>query len=128
MTQHDDRVGLRHMADYAREAVGMIEGKKRADLPEDRMLELSLVRLIEVIGEAAARVTSEGREKYGSIPRPQVVGMRNRLIHGYDQVELDVLWDTIEYDLPPYSRFRTSPTDSAAPCCVFIRKSHFNIS
>jgi uncharacterized protein with HEPN domain len=101
MTQHDDRVRLQHMLDYAREAVGMLKDKKRADLHKERMLELSLVRLIEVIGEAAARVTSEGREKYGSIPWSQIVGMRNRLIHGYDQVDLDVLWDTIEYDLPP---------------------------
>jgi uncharacterized protein with HEPN domain len=89
------------MLDYAREAVAMIEGKNRADLRRERMLELALVRLIEVIGEAAARVTSESREKYGSIPWSQVVGMRNRLIHGYDHVDLDVLWDTIEYDLPP---------------------------
>ena len=83
------------MLDYAREAVSMIEGKNRADLHRERMLELALVRLIEVIGEAAARVTPESREKHGSIPWPEVVGMRNRLIHGYDQVDLDVLWDTI---------------------------------
>jgi uncharacterized protein with HEPN domain len=101
MTQHDDRVRLQHMLEYAREAVVMIEGKKRADLSRERMLELSLVRLIEVVGEAAARVTHEGRERYPSIPWPQVVGMRNRLIHGYDQVDLQVLWDTIEDDLPP---------------------------
>jgi len=101
MTQHDDRVRLQHMLDYAREAVGMIEGKERADLYHERMLELSLVRLVEVIGEAAGRVTSEGREKYGGIPWSHIVGMRNRLTHGYDRVDLDVLWNTIEYDLPP---------------------------
>jgi len=39
--------------------------------------------------------------KHQSIPWPRIVGMRNRLIHGYDQVDLDILWDTIEYDLPP---------------------------
>lgn len=80
----------------------MIEGKERADLRHERMLELSLIRLIEVVGEAAARVTPEGQAKYSSIPWPQVVGMRNRLIHGYDQVDLDILWDTIEVDLPPF--------------------------
>jgi uncharacterized protein with HEPN domain len=65
------------------------------------MLELSLIRLVEVVGEAAARVSAEGQAKYPSIPWPQVVGMRNRLTHGYDQVDLNILWDTIEYDLPP---------------------------
>ena len=65
------------------------------------MLELSLIRLIELVGEAAARVSTEGREENTTIPWPQVVGMRNRLIHGYDQVDLDILWNTIEVDMPP---------------------------
>jgi len=51
--------------------------------------------------EAAARVSPESREKYTSIPWIQIVGMRNRLVHGYDAVDLDVLWDTIIDDLPP---------------------------
>jgi len=89
------------MLDHAREAVAMIKGKERTDLLHNRMLELSLIRLIEVIGEAAARVSPDGQAKYPSIPWPQAVGMRNRLVHGYDQVDLDVLWDTIKYDLPP---------------------------
>ena len=54
-----------------------------------------------MVGEAAARVTHGGQAKYPSIPWQQIVGMRNRLIHGYDQVDLDILWDTIEVDLPP---------------------------
>jgi len=101
MTQHDDIVRLRHMVETAREAVAMIEDKEMADLRSERMLELSLIRLIEVFGEAAARVTHEGQAKYPSIPWHQIVGMRNRLIHGYDQVDLHILWDTIEIDLPP---------------------------
>ncbi|MBW2031298.1 MAG: DUF86 domain-containing protein [Deltaproteobacteria bacterium] len=101
MTQHDDTVRLRHMLDHAREALDLIKHKRREDLRRERMLELSLVRLIEIVGEAAARVSAEGQKKYSSIPWPLIVGMRNRLIHGYDQVDLDVLWDTIVYDLPP---------------------------
>lgn len=101
MTRHDDEVRLRHMLDHAQEALSMVRGKKRQDLGQNRILELALVRLIEIIGEAAARVTPEGQEKYSSIPWPQIIGMRNRLIHGYNQVDLDVLWDTIEFDLPP---------------------------
>ncbi len=100
MTQHDDIIRLQHMLENAREAVAMIEGRERSDLRHERMLELSLIRLIEVVGEAAARVTDEEQAEYPSIPWHQVVGMRNRLIHGYDQVDLDILWDTIEEDLP----------------------------
>lgn len=101
MTQHDDIVRLQHMLENAREAVAMIKGKERSNLGRERMLELSLIRLIAVVGEAATRVTDEGQAKYPSIPWRQVVGMRNRLIHGYDQVDLHILWDTIEEDLPP---------------------------
>lgn len=101
MTQHDDRIRLKHMLDHTQEALSMIRGKQRQDLRHDRMLELALVRLIEIVGEAASRISFEGQTKYSSIPWPQIIGMRNRLIHGYDQVDLDVLWDTIEFDLPP---------------------------
>jgi len=101
MTQHDDTVRLQHMLDHSREAVAMIAGKTRLDLRRDRKLELALVRLVEVVGEAAARVTPQGQAKYPTIPWPEAIGMRNRLIHGYDQVDLDVLWDTITDDLPP---------------------------
>jgi uncharacterized protein with HEPN domain len=101
MTRHDDMVRLRHMLDHAREAVSLINGKQREDLDRERLLELSLVRLIEIVGEAAARVSPEGQRNHSAIPWREVVGMRNRLIHGYDQVDLDVLWDTIEDDLPP---------------------------
>ena len=79
----------------------MLAGKERADLQSERMLELALVRLIEIVGEAAARVSPESQTRYPHIPWRQVVGMRNRLVHGYDSVDLDVLWDTIEDDFPP---------------------------
>ena len=101
MTRHDDIVRLRHMLDHAREAVAMVAGKERANLRSERMLELALVRLIEIVGEEAARVSPEGQTRYPLIPWREVIGMRNRLVHGYDCVDLDVLWDTIEVDLPP---------------------------
>jgi len=101
MTRHDDKVRLHHMLDHAREAVAMIEGKKRSDLLQQRMLELALARLIEIIGAAAGKVSPEAQDKYTLIPWREVVGMRNRLAHGYDSIDLNVLWDTIEDDLPP---------------------------
>jgi uncharacterized protein with HEPN domain len=79
----------------------LIAGKGRADLRRERMLELALVRLIEIVGEAATRVGPEGQVQHSSIPWRQVIGMRNRLVHGYDKVDLDVLWDTVEEELPP---------------------------
>jgi uncharacterized protein with HEPN domain len=89
------------MLDHAMEAVDLISGKDRTELQHNRVLELALIRLVEIVGEASAKVSSETQAKYTSIPWPQVIGMRNRLIHGYDSVDLDILWDTIEIDLPP---------------------------
>ena len=100
MSRHDDLVRLRHMLDHSREAVGLLHGKTRADLKNTRLLELGLVRLVEIVGEAGARVSKEERAKHPEIPWDDVVGMRNRLIHGYDMVDLEILWDTVRDDLP----------------------------
>ena len=100
MTRHDDTTRLRHMLDHALEAVEMTRGCQPADLKSNRMLQLALVHLVEIIGEAATRVSQEGQNLHPYIPWRQAKGMRNRLIHGYDTVDLDVLWDTIQDDLP----------------------------
>jgi uncharacterized protein with HEPN domain len=65
------------------------------------MLQLALARLMEIVGEAANRVSSETQRQHPEIPWPQIIGMRNRLIHGYDVVDYDLLWDTVREDLPP---------------------------
>jgi len=101
MSRHDDQVRLRHMLDHAREAVELAAGRKRADLDADRMLNLSHTRLLEVIGEAASRVSSAERERHAEIPWADIVGLRNRIIHGYDNVNFDILWEIVTADLPP---------------------------
>jgi uncharacterized protein with HEPN domain len=101
MTQHDPSVRLRHMLDNAREAIAMAAGRKREDLDRDRMLQLSLTHLVEIIGEAASRIEPEIRQQHHTIPWSKITGMRNRLIHGYDTIDLDVLWDTVVHNLPP---------------------------
>ena len=68
MTQHEDRVRLRHMLDYSRKAVAMIEGRAREDLDRDEMLCLALTRAVEIIGEAATRVSQAGQQRHGQIP------------------------------------------------------------
>jgi len=100
MTRHEEGIRLRHMLDYAKEAIAMASGRKRSDLDSDRMLQLSLTHLVEIIGEAAAHIGEDTRTRNPSIPWPRVVGMRNRLIHGYDTVDLNVLWDTVVDDFP----------------------------
>ena len=104
MSRHDDSVRLRHMLEHAGEAVGFIEGREPSDLKSDRMLELALCRLAGVIGEAASRVSPEGRGKIPELSWSDIIGMRHRIIHGYDMVAHKVLWSTITKDLPPLIR------------------------
>ena len=89
------------MLDHAREAVALVQGKTRADLDSDRLLNLALVRLLEIIGEAANRIPEEEQARHAEIPWPQIVSLRNRLIHGYDSVDFDILWQIVTEDLPP---------------------------
>lgn len=101
MTRHDPRVSVRQMLDHAREAVEMVRGRSRADLDRDRQLNLSLVRLLEVVGEAVMRVPEEFRGRYSEVPWREAAGLRNRLIHGYDMIDFDILWAIVQEDLPP---------------------------
>ena len=100
MAKPDAAISLRQMLDYSREVMGMMQGQVRADLDTDRKLNLALVRLLEILGEAANRVPSSDRAKYPQIPWPQLVSLRNRLIHGYDHVDFDILWQIVTRDLP----------------------------
>jgi len=101
MPEREDSVRLRHMLDHAREAVFLTQGKTRDDLETERLLNLGLVRLIEIVGEAATKVSGEMCSRHPEIPWTQIRGMRNRLIHGYDFVDFDILWKTVTEELPP---------------------------
>lgn len=100
MSQHSTKVSLQHMLDHALEAVAMVKGKTRTDLDKDRQLNLALVRLLEIIGEAATRIPKEDQFRYSDISWSEIVSLRNRLIHGYDTVDFDILWQIMEQDLP----------------------------
>ncbi len=88
------------MLDHALEAVAMARGKTRADLDKDRQLNLALVRLLEIIGEAASRIPKEEQSRCADISWSEIISLRNRLIHGYDTVDFDILWQIVSQDLP----------------------------
>jgi uncharacterized protein with HEPN domain len=97
MSVTDDLSRLRHMRDAARKITVFIEGESRQSLASDEKLQLSLVRLIEIIGEAAARVSNDLKEKHPQVPWQVIVNMRNRLAHAYFDIDLDVVWDQSHY-------------------------------
>jgi uncharacterized protein with HEPN domain len=101
MPRHDPQVRLQHMLEYAREAIGLMRDKKRADLDTDRTLGLATLRCLEIVGEAASHVPESLRQQHPQIPWPQIIGTRKRLVHGYDLVDYDIIWSTVTEDLPP---------------------------
>lgn len=89
------------MLDHAADAVRFGAGKLPHELKEDRLLSLAIVRLLEIIGEAASRVSPETRSKHPQIPWRATINLRNRLIHGYDTVDFEIVQQIISDDLPP---------------------------
>ena len=84
----------------AKEAVRFAAGSSRQDLDEDRKLLLAIIKSIEIIGEAAAKVSEARKAQNDNIPWNDVIGMRNRLSHGYFDINLDMVWETVQTDIP----------------------------
>jgi len=97
----DDIVKVRHMLDFAQKAVQFTRGHNRVDLDTNEMLAFATVHLVEVIGEAAQTVSGELRRQYPEVPWESISGTRNRLAHGYIDVDLDIIWTIVTKDLPP---------------------------
>ena len=81
--QHEDKVRLRHMLDASKKAVEFCAGKMEADLAKDEMLTLAVVRLVEIIGEAAKNVSVDTRNSHPAIPWKEISGTRDRLIRRF---------------------------------------------
>ena len=96
----DDEIRLRHILDAAREARGFVRGRSREDLNQNRQLEWALVKAIEIIGEAACQMDAASMEKFPGMPWEDIMGMRHRLVHAYFDINLDILWKTVQEDLP----------------------------
>jgi uncharacterized protein with HEPN domain len=88
------------MLDAAEDALSFVKNKRRANLDIDRKLVLALVKAIEIVGEAAVKVSADGRSEHPGIPWDKIVSMRNRLIHAYFNIDLDILWQTVNEDIP----------------------------
>jgi uncharacterized protein with HEPN domain len=96
----EDRIRILHMIEAAESALNFVGGRRRADLNADRMLLFARVRAIEVVGEAASKISETTRGATADIPWSLVASMRNRLIHAYFDVDNDVVWKTATEELP----------------------------
>jgi uncharacterized protein with HEPN domain len=97
----DDVIRLQHMLDAAREAIAFAHNRSRVDLNSDRQLAWALAKAIEIIGEAACQVSPTAQAELPDIPWADIIGMRHRLVHAYFDINLNILWRTVQNDLPP---------------------------
>ena len=96
----DDRLYFGHMVDAARKVVEKTRGIDRDTFDRDENLRLAVVHLIQVVGEAARRVSAEGRAAHPEIPWRRITGMRHKIVHDYLDVDEDIVWEVATVDLP----------------------------
>jgi uncharacterized protein with HEPN domain len=100
MSHHEPLVRVRHMRDYAREAIDLLASKTLEELQHDRTLQLALRHLVEIIGEASTRIGSDFKLQHPTVPWSKAAAMRNRLIHGYEDVDISIVYNTVRDHLP----------------------------
>ena len=95
MSKHDVVVTLRQIEEFVAEACELGRGRTRAEFDTDLSLRRHAERIVSLIGEAANRLPAAVRERHGEVPWRNIIGLRNRLIHGYEGVDFEVIWDVI---------------------------------
>ena len=100
MNAEQDQLRLRHMRDAAEKIVAFTKGLAPVDFQADEKLQLAVIRLLEIAGEAANGLSDELRDEHPEIPWSQITATRNRLIHGYFDVDLNVVWKIVTEDVP----------------------------
>lgn len=93
-----DRVA--HMREAAQKAIDYVEDRERGDLDADELLRLGLTKLVEIVGEAAKQVSEDTRREHPEVPWSDAARMRDRLVHHYFDIDLDILWKTVTEELP----------------------------
>lgn len=111
MPPPDDKVRLLHMVEAAQKAVTYAEGHERSALDDDEILRLALTKLVEIVGEAAKQVSEQTRVAFPEVPWSAAARMRDRLVHHYFDINLDVLWSTVTVDLPALLKVAPNPSD-----------------
>lgn len=99
-SEKNDLVRLSHIRDASAKAISFVDGKNRKSLDEDEILVFALIHALTIIGEAASNITETFRLMHPQIPWALMIGMRHRVVHAYFETDLDIVWDTINKNLP----------------------------
>lgn len=96
----EDQIRLKHMIEACEAALRFASGRPQSDLDADQMLLFAVVRAVEIVGEAASKVTEATRVELSEIPWKSIIGMRNRLVHAYFEIDTDIVWVAITVEIP----------------------------
>lgn len=97
----DDTVYLRHILDAVEQIEDYLKGVSADQFLQTRLLQDGVVRQLEIVGEASRNLSDEFRQKYSEVPWGQIIALRNRMIHAYFNVNLQIVWEIVQDDLPP---------------------------
>lgn len=114
MSLHDDTVYVRHMLDAAEAVLGYAKGMTEDEFRADRKTQDAVIRQIEGIGEASRHVSAGYRLRHPTVPWIHAGDMRNRLIHGYFEIDLAIVWNTVQHDIPLLRELLTAVVRSDA--------------
>jgi uncharacterized protein with HEPN domain len=96
----DDTVYLKHISDAITQIESYTHQKPFEEFIGNRMLQDAVVRQLEIIGEAGKNLSDDFRRLHPTIPWSEIVGMRNRIVHDYLNVDMEIVWDIVSHDLP----------------------------
>ena len=115
MSLHNDLVYVAHMRDAASKVMRFTEGLSYTAFLADEEKQWAVIRGIEIIGEATTKVSAEFVDAHPDFPWKHMRGMRNVLIHNYADVDLRIVWDAIQKDLPNVKRMATALLEENRP-------------
>ncbi|HEX6133183.1 MAG TPA: HepT-like ribonuclease domain-containing protein [Longimicrobiales bacterium] len=98
---HDDRLPLEQMLDAARRLSRLARERGRATFDDDDVLRLAMLQLIQRLGESASRLSADFRFAHPELPWAEMIGLRNRIVHSYDDLDPDIIWHVASADVEP---------------------------
>lgn len=96
----DDTVYLRHILDAIHRIESYIHGVSKGEFLNNNLLQDGVVRQLEIIGEATRNLSDEFREEHSDVPWKQIIGLRNRIVHAYFDIDFEITWTIIQVDIP----------------------------